>query len=421
MSKTSLEKAEISSFVKKSKTISLILVASLIALLFLPWEQTTTGEGKLIAYDPSERDFSIGAPISGFIKNYHIEENMFVKKGDLLFEMQDLDAQYLPKLEDIANDIKIEHTNTNNTLVILEQQQENLNNNLLTGLDIHDRKIAQIEDSLRSLHNTQKEVQNNYTITKSNYERIKLLFDEGIESQRSYEVAHNEYVKLTALLDTTSINIQREAKALEIQKKEKERFLKTQENSIKSMQERIISSQNRLKSLDKELTNASINISRNANAQVFATKDGYPLRILINDKDRYVKVGEPLVHFAPKVTKRVLLTKIRSIDMPLIKVGLKVRIQFAGWPALQVAGWPKITFGTFRGIVDKIDSVSHEDEAFYAYIVEDPNEPWPDHDVLKVGSNASAWVRLSTVSIGYEIWRLHNAMPLKMVHPQGKE
>ena len=419
MSRTSLDKTELSPFIKKAKSISLGIISAMIALLFLPWEQTTKGSGELIAYDPTERDFTIGAPISGFIKNYYIEENKFVKKGELLFEMQDLDAQYLPKLEDISNDIKIEHANTNNSLVILEQQEANLQNNFTTGLEIYDRKIAQIVDSLDSLQTKLIEAQNNYNITKSNYERIKLLFNEGIESKRSYEVAHNEFVKLSMQLESARISIQREQKALEIEKKEKERFSKTQENSIKSMQERIISSQNRLKSLDKELTNASINISRNANAKVYATRDGYPLRILKNDKDRYVKVGEPLVHFAPKVSKRVLLVKVRSIDMPLIKEGLKVRIQFNGWPALQVAGWPTITFGTFGGIVDKIDSISHQEGSFYAYIVEDPKEPWPHDEVLKVGTNASAWIRLSTVSIGYEIWRLHNAMPLRMVHPEG--
>ncbi len=418
MTKSSLEKIELSPFVGKAKTITLVIVFMLISLLFLPWEQTTKSEGKLIAYDPSERDYTIHAPISGFIKNYHLEEDKFVKEGELLFEMQDLDAQYLPKLKDISNDIKIERNNTNNTLTLLNEQIRNLQENLRTGLQIHEKKIAQIKDSLRSLQNKHKEVKNNHAITKSNYERIKLLFQEGIESKRSYEVAHNEYVKLTALLDTTSINIQRETKALEIQQKEKESFQKTQENRIKTMQGQFIASQNRLKTLDKEMTNASINISRNANAKVYATKDGYPLRVLKNDKDRYVKVGDPLIHFAPKVTKRVLLVKVRAIDMPLIKKGLKVRIQFYGWPSLQVSGWPKITYGTFGGIVDKIDPIAHEDGAFYAYVTQDPTDPWPDDEVLKVGTQASAWIRLSTVQIWYEIWRLHNALPLKMIQPQ---
>jgi len=418
MHKSALQKIELSGFVKRAKTITLVLIFGLIVLFFLPWEQTTKAEGRVIAYNPSERDYTIHAPISGFIKKYNIEEDKFVKEGELLFEMQDLDSEYLPKLKDIGNDIKIERDNTQNTLLILAQQKSNLEANLRTGLEIHERKIAQIEDSLRTLKNKETEVQNNFSITKSNYERIKLLYQEGIESKRSYEVAHNEYVKLTALLDTTSINIQRESKALEIQKKERDSFQKVEENSIKTMQNRIIASQNRLKSLDKEMTNASINISRNANANVYAAKDGYPLRVLKNDKDRYVKQGDPLVHFAPKVTQRTLLVKIKAIDMPLIKKGLKTRIQFYGWPSLQVSGWPKITYGTFGGVIDKIDPIAHEVGAFYAYIVEDPKEPWPNDEVLKVGTRGSAWIRLSTVQIWYEIWRLHNAMPLKMIYPK---
>lgn len=420
MHNTSFEKIELSPFVKRAKTISLLIIAAIIGLLFLPWEQTTKGSAKLIAHDPSERDFTIAAPITGFIKEYKVKENTPVNEGDLLLEMQDLDREYLPNLRSIAKDIKLERSNTTNTLDILEEQKGNLQNNLATGIEIHNRKIAQIEDSLDSLKNTQTQVQNNFNITQSNFKRIEELYKEGIESKRNYEVAQNEFVKLQTQLDTTGIMIERERKALEIQKKERDQFIKTQQNAIASMQERIISTQNRLTNLDKELTNATINISRNTNAQVFATKDGTPLRILANDKDRYVKVGDPLIYFAPKVSKRVLLTKIRALDMPLIKAGLKARIQFNGWPSLQVAGWPTITFGTFGGIVEKIDPIAHQDGSYYAYIIEDPDEPWPNDDVLKMGTNASVWIRLSTVSIGYEIWRLHNAMPPRMVNPKAK-
>lgn len=417
---TSFEKIELSPFVKRAKTISLMIIGAMLLLLLLPWEQTTKGNAKLIALDPSERDFTIAAPITGFIKEYSVKENHFVKKGELLLEMHDLDKEYLPKLNEIASNIKTEQTNTTNTLSLLEDQKSNLVTNLTTGIEIHNRKIAQIEDSLNALQNTQMQVKNTLSITKTNFERIEDLYKEGIESKRNYELAQNDFVRLSTELERTLIAIQREKKALEIQKKEKEQFIKTQQNAIASMQERLIVTQNRLTNLEKELTNATINISRNTNAKIYATKDGYPLRIFANDRDRYVKVGDPLIYFAPKVSKRVLLTKVRSLDMPLIKAGLKARIQFNGWPSLQVAGWPKITFGTFGGIVEKVDPIAHQDGSYYAYIVEDPNEPWPADDVLKMGTNASVWIRLSTVTIGYEIWRLHNAMPQRMVNPKAK-
>lgn len=420
MHKSSLAKTELSPYVQKAKNITLLFMFILVLLLFLPWEQTTKGEGKLIAYNPSERDYTLHAPISGFIKSYYVEEDKFVKKGDLLFSMLDLDAEYLNKLEDIQSDIKIQYANTQNSLILLKEKRENLKENLKTGLEIHDKKIAQVKDSIQTLKNKETQVKNSFLIAKSNYERIKLLFNEGIESRRSYELTHNEYVRMETLLDTTLVNIQRESKTLQIQKREKKSFSKMQENRIKTMQNNIIISENSLKSLEQEITKASINVSRNTTSKVYATKDGYPLRILKNDKDRYVKQGDALIHFAPKVTKRVLLLKIRALDMPLIKEGLKTRIQFFGWPSLQVSGWPKITYGTFAGIVDKIDPIAHEEGAFYAYITEDPIEPWPEDGILKVGTRASAWIRLSTVGIWYEIWRLHNALPLKMTSVKEK-
>lgn len=417
---TALEKTELSKGVRKFKSISFILMAFMLLMLFLPWEQTTNGAAKLIPYNPNERDYTIDAPISGYIKNYYVKEDEFVKKGDLLLEMQDLDKEYLPKLKDIQSDIEIQKSNALHSLTILKEQEHNLKENLQTGLQIHTKKIDQTKDTIATLKNRKTEVKNSYQVAKSNYERIKTLYSEGIESKRSYELAHNEYIRVKALLDTTLINIQRETKSLEIAQKEKESFLKSQQNRIKSMQNQIITAQNSLKTFDLAITNSSINVSRNATAKLYASRDGYPLRILKNDADSYIKQGEALIHFAPKVTKRVLLVKIRAIDMPLIKKGLKVRIQFFGWPSLQVSGWPKITYGTFGGIVDKLDPIAHEEGVFYAYITQDPNDPWPDAEVLKVGTKANAWIRLSTVAIGYEMWRLHNALPLKMINAEEK-
>jgi multidrug efflux pump subunit AcrA (membrane-fusion protein) len=420
MAKTSFEKTQLAPFAKKAKNISLLFMSFFIAMLFLPWEQTTKGTGVLIAYEPTERDYTILSPIAGFIKNFHVKENEFVKEGSLLFEMVDLDAEYLEKLKDIQNDIQTEYKNTKNLLTIAQEQKKNLEENLQTGLQIHDKKISQIQDSLRTLANQEKREQNNYEISTTNYNRIKQLYKEGIESKRSYEVAHNEYIKSKAILDTIQINIQREKKSLEIGKKEKQRYQKLQENIIKTAQNNIINYENRLKNLNKEMTQSSINISRNSSAKAYATKDGYVLRVLKNDKDHYIKKADPLIHFAPKVTKRAVLLKIRSLDMPLIKKGLKVRIQFYGWPSMQVSGWPKITFGTFGGIVEKIDSIAYEDGVFYAYVTEDPSDPWPNSEVLKVGTKATAWIRLSTVPIWYEIWRLHNALPIKMLNLEEK-
>ena len=104
--------------------------------------------------------------------------------------------------------------------------------------------------------------------------------------------------------------------------------------------------------------------------------------------------------------------------MPWIKEGLPVRIMFYGWSALQISGWPKIHYGSFGGIIKKVEQVSHEKGFYYAHVVEDPAEPWPNGNELRIGTQSSAWVRLSTVPIWYAIWRSLNALPPQMRHPK---
>lgn len=410
-----LEKTNLSPIVVNARIVTTLLVVIFVVMMFLPWQQTTKGVGKLIAYEPTQREHNVIAPISGFIKKYYIEENRFIQKGELLFEMVDLDKEYLVKLESVIGDIKAQQENVQNTLNISYARKKNIEANLRTSLEIYDKEIIQIEETLKRLNGKKVSFQNSYEIADANYKRINLLYLDGIESKRSYEVAKNEYIKDGVEVDNIIIDIEIKSKSLEIIKKEKERYIKEQENEINLLQNSILSDKNRLITFEKEIKTTSIDLSRNVTSKVFASKDGYPLRILKNDINLYVKKGEPVVYFAPEAKRRALLLKIRRIDMPLIKEGLQARIQFHGWPSMQVSGWPKIKYGTFSGIVDKIDSIAYEDGVFYAYIVEDPKEPWPNSEILKVGTEARAWVRLSTVSIGYEIWRTHHAQPPVMV------
>jgi hypothetical protein len=174
----------------------------------------------------------------------------------------------------------------------------------------------------------------------------------------------------------------------------------------------------RLNGLKRDDERQKTDIARYATSDVVAQKDGHVLRVLVNDKNRYISKGDDVVHFAPEITTRTILLKISDFNMPLIKKGLPVRIRFYGWPALEVSGWPKIQHGTFSGIIDRVDPISFEQGFYYAYIIENPKEPWPSDQILRVGTRGTVWARLSTVPIWYEIWRTMNAAPPRMVKPE---
>ncbi|WP_457744594.1 HlyD family secretion protein [Sulfurimonas sp.] len=412
-----LDGVELRPIVKKVWFASFIILLILVAILFLPWQQTVKGKGTLVAFDPSQRDYPIYSTVDGFIQKFYVKENQFVKKGTPLFKMVDLDPNYLHKLEQIKQDLQHQHTNTQQNIKNVKAQTSNLQEYLKNGLNIYEDKIKQIKDKIKSLQLKKITLEKNLQINKTNLHRTSILFKEGIESQREYEKVQNSYIQAKYELENIDVDIVIERKNITITQEEKEKFINETHNKIKRLHNTLLDTKNRLKSLNQQISNQSITIQRYKNTEVLAQKDGYVVRLYKNDKDRYIKKGEKILYFSPTVTQKALLLKVSDFNMPLIKEGLPVRIMFFGWPALQISGWPKIQYGSFGGIIKKVENISHEKGFFYAYVVQNPNEPWPKGKDLRIGTQATAWVRLSVVPIWYQVWRLMNALPPRMVNP----
>jgi len=80
----------------------LILVFFLFMLIFfiaIPWQQTADGSGKVIAYLPQDRVQNIHATVTGRIKKWFVREGSFVKKGEPIMELIDIDPNYMARLK----------------------------------------------------------------------------------------------------------------------------------------------------------------------------------------------------------------------------------------------------------------------------------------------------------------------------------
>ena len=413
----SMEKVHPHPYSKKIWMVSAIIFLLLFMGMFLPWQQTVKGEGTIVAYDATQRDYPVLATIDGFIDEFYVSENQFVKKGTKLFTMVDLDKGYLDKLKIIEGSSKDQYKNSQVQINNFQDTKKNFNEYLAVGLNIYQQKDEQTKNKIDSLNLKKISLEKNYEIEKSNFERTKLLHSDGIESKRNLELRENTYIEANMELKKINIDIQVEKNNLDIIKNEKEKFLKETESKIKLLDNDTLSSKNTLQSLGQTVQTNSVNVSRYTSGEVIAEKDGYIVKIFQNDKNKFIKMSEKIIHFSPKVSTKSVLLRVSDFNMPLIKEGLPVRIMFYGWPALQVSGWPKIKFGSFGGIIKKVEQTSYEKGFYYAQIVEDPKEPWPKGDNLRIGTQATVWVRLATVPIWYQLWRLMNAIPPKMVTP----
>lgn len=414
----SLELVRQHSIVRRYVRITLGIFVVFFLILLLPWEQTAKGVGTLTAFDPRERDYRITATVDGFIDTFYVQENQFVKKGDKLFRMRDLDAEYENRLMSIRQ--KSIHK-YNNTLVKLENLKENLKSQKKVydaGLEIYKKKIAKLKNSLSALEEQRHVLKNKRELELTNYKRSKILYKNGTESKRDLELKKNTYLNTKAQYQKIVADIKNIEYDLEIEKDEKTKFINETEQSMNAIKNDILSTENLAKTLKQSIEKESTTISRYMSRDVLAKSDGYVVRIYLNDQNRLVKRGEQILYFSPIVTQRAIRMKVSDFNMPLMKEGLKARIIFYGWPALQISGWPKIKHGTYAGIIRNIERTAHEENVYYAVIVEDPDEEsWPANESLRIGTHASLWIRLSVVNIWYEIWRLMVAQPPKMVHP----
>lgn len=162
-----------------------------------------------------------------------------------------------------------------------------------------------------------------------------------------------------------------------------------------------------------ELTRMDVNLSRQSVNIVRAPRNGVILRVNAGDAATFVSAGQVVATFVPDNVERALEIFIDGRDVALIREGAKARLQFEGWPVIQVSGWPSVAVGTFSGHVIAIDPSAQFNGRFRVLIEEDMDlgNPWPDSRFVRFGSKARAWVLLETVSVGFEIWRQLNSFP----------
>lgn len=169
----------------------------------------------------------------------------------------------------------------------------------------------------------------------------------------------------------------------------------------------------RIAETSAQLSRVDVNISRQSVQIVRAPRDGVIQRVNAGDAATYVSAGQAIATFVPDDVDRAVELYIDGRDVPLIREGALVRLQFEGWPVIQISGWPSVAVGTFSGKVVAIDPSAQANGRFRVLVAEDASDgpPWPDKSYVRFGSGARGWVLLETVSVGFEIWRQLNNFP----------
>jgi adhesin transport system membrane fusion protein len=395
-----------------------VILLTLLGFLFLPWQQTVKGTGTLTAYDPGERLLSVSSPITGIITQFHVGENSDVAKGAKLFSMRDLDPDLAARMNAMTASLREQLKNLEAEREALRANRGNLLRERNITRALYAKRQSQAKDALAAIGLKIEASQQTVTMRQASFERVQALYDSGIESRRRLE--QEQTALAAALADKGQLELERQIQehSLQILQQELKRYETETESRIRTLENSIRDTENRYSALERDLQRQLSDTARYATANVVAEKAGTVVRIFAQDKSRLIRQGEAVLQFSPKVSHRALQLKVSDFNMPLIQEGLPVRILFYGWPTLHISGWPAIRYGTFSGVIEKIDPVAYEPGVYYAYVFEDPQEPWPSDSVLRLGTQATVWVALETVPMWYQLWRQMNGMPPRMLQPK---
>ncbi|GGG41776.1 biotin attachment protein [Hymenobacter glacieicola] len=396
----------------------------LIVLLagFLPWTQNIRSYGQLTTLRPQDRPQTVPSTIAGRIERWRVREGQRVKKGDTLVDIAEIKDKYFdPELlqrtrEQLEAKIAALEENRGKTAA-LSSQQVALRSGLSVSLDKARNKVTQTRLKVNSDEAELRAANNDFDIARQQLQRQEELYKQGLKSLTELEQRRLKFQESTAKRQAVEnklgasrqelINAQLELSSLQAEYQDK---LAKSESDRRSAVAYQFDSEGQIAKMRNELANLSI---RSGFYRITAPQDGYVVRALKTGLGDIVKEGEPIVSVMPDAPALAAELYVKPMDIPLLRVGRKVRLQFDGWPALVFSGWPGTSFGTFGGRVAVIDNIDSQGQ-YRIIVTPDPElEPWPKP--LRVGSGVYGWALLDDVPIWYELWRQLNGFPPNFV------
>lgn len=418
-----------------SRFLFLLLVLLALAAIFLPWQQTATCEGEVVARLPNLRRQEVQAQAKGVISwmKPDLFEGAMVKEGEVIMI-----------LETLAKD----------QLDLTRSQLRALEDNLRIADEILRNNQQQIETEKVNLDRFLKSIENDIEAKIAKWKQAKA----AVEAQTRVHNQAMRELQAAEKLKGEVISMIEYNQAVNKEAEEEAQLLKEEEAEVEAYQE-LSSKKNYLASKESEVATKILDLYakvEKARSEVAkSTKDRDELKVKLGELERLritspctgriqsiflqigsknVKEGDRLFEVIPDTSDLAVEFVVRGIDLPLIQGrqdharavpsaapqsgarGSKVRIQFDGWPAIQFVGWPSVAVGTFGGEVIAVNPADDGQGNFKIIVGPDPDDPkypnsWPDRRYLRQGVKANGWVILNTVPLGFELWRQLNGIP----------
>ncbi|QRK06300.1 HlyD family efflux transporter periplasmic adaptor subunit [Archangium violaceum] len=394
-----------------ARLLLLALLLAALGLLLAPWQQNVTGQGRVIAYAPLERQQSIQAPIAGRITHWAVQEGSRVKEGDLIVELSDNDADLMARLQEQRNAIEARLSAAQSQRMAYESRVEALRSSRAASIEAAGSRVRMVQERIRSAEQSLAAAEAARETARLNLERQRTLHKDGLTATRSVELAQLELTKATTDAESARASLSAARNELGALGSDRQRIQTDADAHINDGLAKYEYAKAELAKERIELAKLESTMARQSTQQVRAPRAGTILRQVARQGAEVVKAGDTLAVLVPDTQSSAVELYVHGNDAPLISPGRHVRLQFEGWPAVQFAGWPSVAVGTFGGTVAFVDAADDGRGRFRIVVVPDKDEEWPSGRFLRQGVRANGWILLDKVRLGYEMWRQFNGFP----------
>ena len=394
--------------------------------LFVPWTQNITSKGLVTTLTPAQRPQSIQSQIPGRIEQWFVKEGSYVKEGDTILRISEVKSDYFDnKLIERTNEqinAKISSVNAYRFKVeALGRQISALKEERKLKLEQAKNKLLQSKLKVKSDSIDFEAAKTNIKIAERQFNRTQTLQNEGLKAVKDVE---EKRLKLQAtqakiisqenkLLATKNEVINAKVEISKVRASYEDKISKAESDKFTAQ-----SSGFNAKAQVSKLENSNSNYKvRNSLLYITAPQNGYINKVIKGGIGGTFKEGDGLVGIMPANYDLAVETFVRPIDLPLLHIDEKVRVQFDGWPAIVFSGWPNLSYGTYGAKVVAIENYISDNGKYRVLLAPDETDhTWPK--AIRVGSGAKTIALLEDVPIWFELWRQLNSFPPNYYKPE---
>ena len=252
-----------------------LLVLAVLALIFVPWQQTAFSSGRVISYAPIDRQQTIEAPIEGRIVRWYVQEGQAVKAGDRFVDISDNDPEILNRLADERAAVERRFEATRRRALAIEERIAALGMSKANGVSAAGARVVMAEQRVISAERALEAARATVNTTNLNYERQKRLLTDGLAAARTVELAELDHQRALVEVERAIASVTGAKEDLVAISGDKQRVGSDASAQLNDAQAGLGAAEAELASTSAELARIDVRLSRQLTQEVKVPRDGF--------------------------------------------------------------------------------------------------------------------------------------------------